>query len=169
MGSGKSHWGKKLADLLNWNFIDLDKFIEEKESITIPGIFAQQGESHFRSLEKKYLEETTKADKTVIASGGGTPCFYDNMEVMNRTGETVYLKAQIKTIVERLSKKANTRPLLKGKSETELPAFFEEQLKKREPFYLQAKYIIEVEKLSDRNFVEIFSSVTTGKQHRPSR
>jgi shikimate kinase len=155
MGSGKSHWGKRIAALLNWQFIDFDKFIEEKENLTIPQIFSTKGEVHFRALEKKYLEEVTRLDKAVIAAGGGTPCFYNNMEVMNRSGKTYYLKAQIATITSRLSTQVNERPLLKGKTTAELPAFFEKQLKEREPFYMQAAHVIEVEHLNDSNLKEM--------------
>jgi shikimate kinase len=157
MGSGKSHWGKRIAELLHWQFIDLDNYIEEQEGLTIADIFNKHGEVHFRELEKKYLQETTGLRKVVIAAGGGTPCFFDNMEAMNRSGKTYYLKTKIATIISRLDKQTNDRPLLKGKSAADLPAFFEKQLKERERFYLQAAHIVEVEKLNDSNLKEMLS------------
>ncbi len=158
MGSGKSHWGKRLAQLLHWQFIDLDTFIEQQEGTRIARLFEQHGEAHFRALEKKYLEKIATLNEAVIAAGGGTPCFYDNMQLMNRTGETYYMKAKIETIMTRVIKGKSKRPLLKGKTPAELPAFFEGQLKVREPFYLQARHVVEVEKLEGGDLKEIFGT-----------
>ncbi|MDZ4846937.1 MAG: shikimate kinase [Chitinophagales bacterium] len=156
MGSGKTHWGKKIAANLGWQFIDLDGLIEENEQRSVADIFEKQGEAHFRALEKKQLEELTAFNNVVVAAGGGAPCFHNNMQLMNSLGETYYLKAKIETLVPRLLHQMNERPLLKGKTMNELPAFFTEQLKQREPFYLQASHIIEAEKLSEENLKEFF-------------
>ncbi len=156
MGSGKSYWGQRIAAGLGWRFIDLDKMIEEKESMRISEIFEKRGEPYFRALEKKCLEELTAFSNVVIAAGGGAPCFHNNMQLMNSRGETYYLKARIETLIPRLLHQMNERPLLKGKTKNELPGFFTEQLKQREPFYLQASHVIEVEKLTEENLKEFF-------------
>lgn len=156
MGSGKTHWGKKISTHLGWQFVDLDKMIEENENMRISEIFEKHGEPYFRVLENKYLKELTTLNNVVVAAGGGTPCFYNNMQLMNSLGETYYLRAKIETIIPRLAVEVNARPLLRGKTKNELPAFFTEQLKQREPFYLQAAHVVEAEKLSEENLKEFF-------------
>lgn len=156
MGSGKSYWGEKIAALLHYQFIDLDTFIEENEGKSIASIF-EQGETHFRLLEKKYLEKVILRENIVVATGGGTPCFYDNMKKMNDAGKTYYLKAEIETIISRLQHQRESRPLLKGKSPDELPAFFLQQLKTRKPFYEQADRMLQVEKLSEKKLARMFN------------
>lgn len=159
MGSGKTYWGEKFAASLHWQFIDLDKWIAENEQKSILEIFTKHGEAHFRLLEKKYLHEILiQVNHVVVAAGGGTPCFHKNMELMNRAGETYYLKANIETIVSRLRNEMQPRPLLAGKRKEELPEFFRQQLEQREHFYLQAKHILAVEKLNEEhlpNLLEI--------------
>jgi len=142
MGCGKSTLGRKLAQRLNLCFIDLDKYIEERNFRTIPSIFAEEGEEGFRLREKNALEEIAEFENLVVATGGGAPCFFENMELMNRTGITLYLAPPVSELVERLLKSKNERPLIKGKSREELTRFIDENLKRRAPFYEKASIII---------------------------
>lgn len=142
MGCGKSTLGRKLAERLNLCFIDLDKYIEERNFRTIPAIFADEGEDGFREREKKVLEEIADFENLVVATGGGAPCFFENMDLMNRTGVTLYIAPPVEILVERLLKSKNERPLIKGKSREELTRFIDENLQKRAPFYEKASVII---------------------------
>lgn len=142
MGSGKSTLGKRLAGGLNLQFIDMDDYLEERNYKTIPQIFAEEGEEVFRQKERKVLEELSEFTNVVIATGGGTPCFFDNMRLMNDTGKTVFLDMEPRILAYRLLHSKTERPLIAGKSKTELVAFIDETLKKRRPFYEQAKYRI---------------------------
>jgi len=142
MGCGKSTMGRKLAQRLNLCFIDLDKYIEERNFRTVPTIFAEEGEEGFRMCEKKALEEIADFENLVVATGGGAPCFFENMELMNRTGVTIYIAPPTDVLVERLLKSKNERPLIKGKSREELTRFIDENLQKRAPFYERASLII---------------------------
>ncbi len=142
MGCGKSTLGRRLSKHLGLQFIDMDHYIEERNCKTIPQIFAEEGEAEFRKKERKALEELTEFTDIVIATGGGAPCFFDNIDLMNRTGETIYLNINPKILADRLMKSKTDRPLIKGKSRDELVAFIDETLKKRNEFYLQAKHQI---------------------------
>jgi len=143
MGCGKSYLGKRLAEHLNWQFLDMDAYLEAKEGKTITQIFAEGGESLFRELEKNYLTATADFDNAVIATGGGCPCFYDNMEWMDVSGRTIYLKTPTSILVERLQAETAHRPLLAGKTKQELTAFIEAKLAERAPIYEQAQVIFE--------------------------
>jgi len=116
MGCGKSTMGRSLASLLNLTFIDLDTYIEGKYFKTVPQIFAEEGEAEFRKKENKVLEEVSFFDDVIVATGGGAPCFFDNMEVMNQSGYCVFLDVEIDTLVDRLMHSKTERPLIKGKS-----------------------------------------------------
>lgn len=142
MGSGKTTVGKQLARQLQYNFIDLDNEIEKAAQQSISDIFSALGEPGFRRLEKEQLEKTYKSNATVIACGGGTPCFFDNINHMNENGITIYLRMNARELLSRLKNKQNHRPLLAGKSEAELYAFIEQKLSEREAFYLKARHII---------------------------
>ena len=139
MGCGKSTLGLKLAGELDLTFIDLDKYLEERNYKTVPQIFSEFGEEGFRLRERRALEEVSEFTDVVVATGGGAPCFYDNMELMNRTGITVFLDIETSIIAERLIKSKTERPLIAGKSKAELVRFIQESLKKRKPFYEQAQ------------------------------
>lgn len=141
MGSGKSFMGKQLAQELNYQFIDLDDYLETKEGKTISQIFKEGGEATFRQLERDYLTASGEFEKTVFATGGGCPCFYDNMEWMDVNGQTIYLKTPITILVERLKAETEHRPLLAGKSKVELAAFIEQKLNHRKAYYEQAQVI----------------------------
>ena len=153
MGCGKSTIGWKLADLLSLNFIDLDKYIEERYFKTIPVIFEEEGENGFRDKERLTLTEVSQFEDVVVGTGGGTPCFFDNMDLMNQTGITVYISPDIDTLANRILKSKNERPLIAGKSREELLAFIDDALKKRSPFYEKAKIIIRGENNLDPELV----------------
>jgi shikimate kinase len=142
MGCGKSTLGRKLAKHAGLQFIDMDHYIEERNCKSVPQIFAEDGEAEFRKKERKALEELSAFSDVVIATGGGAPCFFDNVDLMNRTGKTIYLNIDPKILADRLMKSKTERPLIKGKSEEELVAFIDENLTKRNEFYLQAHYQI---------------------------
>ncbi len=142
MGSGKTTTGKKLADRLEYGFVDLDDMIENKYRISIPYIFDKYDENAFRKLEKETLSETFGADNIVVATGGGTPCFFNNMEKINSNGVSVYLSMESNSLMKRLLRAKRKRPLLSGKNPDELLTFIKTQLEWREPFYLKAKIII---------------------------
>ena len=142
MGSGKSTVGKKLAAKIGYEFIDLDKFIEAEYQLTIPQIFATKGEKEFRAMEHNTLKKVIEKTDQVIACGGGTPCYYNNMELMNNNGTTVYLKMSAEALVSRLLNAKDKRPLIENKTEAELHTFVNRQLEKREDTYHLAQYIV---------------------------
>ena len=142
MGCGKSTLGKKLAEHAGLQFIDMDHYIEKRNCKSVPQIFAEEGEAEFRKKERKALEELSGFSDVVIATGGGAPCFFDNVDLMNRTGKTIYMNIDPKILADRLLKSKTERPLIKGKSKEELVAFIDETLQKRNEFYTQAHYQI---------------------------
>ncbi len=142
MGSGKSTAGKKLAKLLGYGFADLDNHIEKRSGRRIADIFAIEGEEEFRRLERIYLEKLSKLEDHIIATGGGTPCFGKNIELMKHCGKVVYIKLSAAALAKRLSQKDNTRPLLKNTGNKSLENFIEEHLAQRERFYGQADVIV---------------------------
>ncbi len=143
MGCGKSYLGKLLAKKLEYNFIDMDDYLEAKESKTISQIFKEEGEGAFRKLERDYLTASGDFEKTVIATGGGCPCFYDNMEYMDISGQTIYLKTPTAVLLHRLQKETSHRPLLADKSKEELTAYIDSKLQERASYYEQAQIIFE--------------------------
>jgi shikimate kinase len=153
MGCGKSTIGRKVADLMGICFIDLDKYIEERYFKTVPAIFAEEGEKAFREKERASLIEVSQFEDVVVGTGGGAPCFFDNMEMMNNNGVTVYIAPDVEVLANRLIKSKTERPLIAGKSREELVLFIEEALKKRAPFYEKAKIIIRGENNLDPKLV----------------
>jgi len=141
MGTGKTTAGKLLAKKLSRSFIDVDEFIENRYHKTISMLFEEKGEAGFREIEHRVLQEISSFENVVVSTGGGLPCFFDNMDLLNRTGITIYLKASVDELVDRLAFDMQKRPLIKGKNAEELREFVETNLKKRESFYNQAKYI----------------------------
>lgn len=143
MGSGKTTVGRLLAAQLGYAFIDMDAYIEEKHFKSVSQIFAELGEQHFRQLEQQCLHEIAEFNNVIISTGGGVPCFFDNMEFMNKSGITVYLKMSSAELADRLEKShANKRPLLAERKGEELLRFISDGLAKREAFYLQADYSV---------------------------
>jgi len=144
MASGKSNLGRKLAHIMKMDFIDLDDFIEKKTNKTIPYIFRTEGEDVFREIEMESLKEiATTKDNFVLATGGGTPLYYQPMDYMNKKGKTVYLKVDSKVLVDRLINAKKSRPILTEIPNTELPNFVKKEIRKREAYYNQAKLIID--------------------------
>lgn len=142
MGCGKSTIGRKVAALMGIHFIDLDKYIEERYFKSVPDIFAQEGENSFREKERQALQEVSQFEDVVVGTGGGAPCYFDNMQQMNAAGITIYLAPDNATLAFRLLKSKTVRPLIAGKSKEELIEFIESALKKRAPFYEQSKIVI---------------------------
>lgn len=147
MGSGKSTAGKKLASKLGLTFLDLDEYIETEYGKTISEIFDTEGEEKFRELEHLYLKKVLTFDNIVLSLGGGTPCFYNHMELLNNSGLTVYLKMSVDALASRLLNAKKKRPLIENMNESELKDFIEANLVKREPFYLQAHYKVKAKNL----------------------
>ncbi len=155
MGSGKSTAGKKLAAALGWTFIDLDRQIETAAGKSIPEIFSQDGEEKFRSLETEVLRSLKSHVKTIVSTGGGTPCHADNMTFMIDTGVTVYLKMSTSQLVSRLLGSTGERPVLKNVPDDKLYGFIDEKLAVREKFYNKANIIIEGINLDINNLQSI--------------
>lgn len=144
MGAGKTTVGKALAKELGLQFYDLDWYIEARMHKTVPQIFAERGEDGFRKIEHNMLHEVAEFEGVVLSCGGGTPCFFDNIDYMNSRGHVVYLKATPDVLQKHLQMGRTERPLLKGKKPEELVSFIAEQLEKREPFYSKAAYSYDV-------------------------
>ena len=157
MGCGKTTLGKKLARTLNYNFIDLDSYIENKTTEKITEIFDKKGEQYFRDLEKESLTEICKMDNLAIATGGGTPCFFDNMQTMLVKGICIYLEMEAEDLAERLSKEKNNRPLIKNKSAKELKDFIGLTLLGRERFYKQASFIVDAKNITVKEIIKLIS------------
>lgn len=147
MGAGKTTAGRELAKELEMDFIDLDHFIQARYQKTVNQLFQEVGEAEFRNIERNMLKEVGEFENVVISSGGGTPCFFDNIEYMNQAGTTIYLKATPEALSSRLNLCKDKRPLIKDKNEDELYKFVLDSLVKREPFYSKAKIIFETEEL----------------------
>ena len=142
MGSGKTTIGKKLANKLKFDFIDLDAEIENDAQLSITNIVNQKGESYFRSIEQQKLVEVCAHKNLVLSCGGGTPCFNNNMELMNSTGLTLYLQLSPEALFSRLILSQEKRPLISNLNEAELLEFIKLKLKERETFYLKSNLIV---------------------------
>jgi len=158
MGSGKTHWGRIWARESKMEFFDLDSIIEAQERKTIDAIFNENGETYFRETESETLKTFTEKDNCIIASGGGTPCFHDNMQWMNENGVTVYLKATPEQVMARVKDEKHKRPLLNKLDDDEILLFISQKIKEREPFYSQAHIILPVEELNTESFEKIINS-----------
>ncbi len=144
MGSGKTTVGRQLALALGRTFYDLDWYIEMRYHRTVAQLFAEKGEEGFRELERNMLHEAAEFEDIVLSCGGGTPCFFDNMEYIRSVGESVYLKATPEVLAEHLRMGKVERPLIKGKSPEELLEYIRTSLAEREPFYMKAKHVVDV-------------------------
>lgn len=142
MGSGKSTFGKKLAKELALPFIDLDKEVEQKAKCSISDIFKYLGEDTFRKMEYDALHELSNREEFVMATGGGTPCYFNNIEYINKKGISIYIELDLLSIFNRLSNAKNIRPTIKDKNEEELMQFIKDKLREREPIYKQAAMTI---------------------------
>jgi shikimate kinase len=142
MGAGKTYWGEKMAALTGFAFVDLDNLVEQHSSSSIPELFEQFGESTFRQIERECLLKCAHLQQTIVATGGGTPCFFDNMQWMKACGKTIYLKVPANILALRLRRMPNFRPLLAGIEEHLLDQHIERLLLERERFYLQADQVL---------------------------
>ena len=157
MGSGKTTVGKALSKETGMMFYDLDWYIESRMRKTVSQIFAEKGEEGFRKIEYNMLHEVAEFENVIISCGGGTPCFFDNMDYLNQQGDVIYLKATPETLYKHLLMAKVERPLLKDKTPEELIAYITEHLKEREPFYEKAHHTLDVNVLD--NYDKIATSV----------
>ena len=155
MGSGKTTVGKALAKEIGLPFYDLDWYIESRMRKKVSQIFAERGEEGFRQIERNMLHEVAEFEDVVISCGGGTPCFFDNMDYLNGQAQVVWLKADPEVLHKHLLMGKGDRPLLKGKSPDELIQFIREQLEKREPYYSKAGYTLDVSLMDNYEKIKI--------------
>jgi len=163
MGAGKTTLGQQLAQRLNYHFYDLDEMIEISTGYTIGGYFEKFGEGSFRQKEREILLDHMEDKQTVISVGGGTPCYADNMALMNKNGITVYIDTGIETIMSRLAGKIHERPLLKHIPPGQLLLFISEHLRIRQEFYLQAAFTINGDSIDLDNLVNAVRSLAGRK------
>lgn len=155
MGCGKSTLGKKVATKTGYLFIDLDDVIVQEINMSIREYFEAFGESAFREIERQQLHKLSALKNAIIATGGGTPCYLDNMDWMNHHGKTVYLKLPPRALLSRLSQKeVESRPLLKGKNQEELLEFITSKLEERAPFYDKAKIIFDALQSNTKDLIK---------------
>jgi shikimate kinase len=159
MGSGKTHIGKQIAQILDFLFVDTDTLIENTEGVSVAQLFVNKGEAEFRKIESERLQGLAKWDNIIVATGGGAPCFHDNMTYINNSGITVYLKTNPQLLLERLLPETDKRPLLKGRSEVELLAFINSKIAEREAFYGQADIIIHQDNNEQNVAEEILTAI----------
>lgn len=153
MASGKTSIGKKLAQLMNLDFIDLDEFIVKKEEKSITEIFKEKGEIYFRKIEHNYLKELmSSSNDYILALGGGTPCYSGNMEIINNLHDVIviYLRASIKTLSDKLIRKKSKRPLVAELLDEKIPEFVAKHIFERRPFYEQALITTDVDHKSKK-------------------
>lgn len=159
-GSGKSYWAEKTSEATGLPWMDMDTLMEAGQQFSIADIFTARGESGFRQMERELLHQIilNEAPSTIVACGGGTPCFFDNMQRMKEAGVVIYLKAEINTLRKHLFREVESRPLLRHPDG--LDKRLQELITERSPFYEQADYIFPVENLSLTNFTEIIQRCT---------
>ena len=162
MAAGKTTLGKALAKELGLQFIDLDHYIESRYHCSVSQLFAERGEEAFRQIERNMLHEVAEFEDVIIATGGGTPCFFDNMDYMNSKGVTVFLEAAVDVIHTRLTIARIQRPLVKGKSAEELRAYIAEMLDYRMPYYSRATHTFCANRLE--NIEQVSESVARFKE-----
>ncbi len=146
MGSGKSHVSKNLSKKLNFQLIDLDQKISEDNLLGIPEIFQTKGEIFFRKEEKRVLENILNEEKDIILSlGGGTPVYYNNMDLINEKSKSIFLRASVKTLTERVLLQKNTRPLIAKLNDDDVPEFIAKHLFERNPFYSKSHFTVDTD------------------------
>jgi shikimate kinase len=157
MGAGKSYWAQKMA---KWNKCvgyDLDALIEMNEEKTIAEIFNEDGEDYFRKTEAKILRWFKEKKKFIIATGGGTPCFQDNMQWMKKEGIVIWLDESVEVLVKRVSPEKNQRPLIAHLNDTEIAAFIEDKLVERHAFYAQANYRLTRDQINEAGLKKLIA------------
>ncbi len=158
MGSGKSTIGKQIAHQKNIEYIDLDKYIHKSTGKSITSIFENEGEEQFREIESRCLREVLAMPNHVISLGGGTPCFFDNLEMIKTLSTSVYLQVSAEGLTRRLTKSTQQRPLIKGKSQEELLVYIQGELVKREKYYLQADFVIQSDQIRVEDLLSLIFS-----------
>ena len=159
MGVGKSTIANELSEILDINVIDTDQEIENLENNSISNIFNKNGEFYFRKAESKLLRNLDSKKKKIIACGGGLPLFHDNMNYINEHGISIYLKADLNFIYNRLKKQKKKRPLIKNLTNTELKKFILNKSKEREKVYEKAKYIVNINNKEKKEILREISSL----------
>jgi shikimate kinase len=159
-GAGKSTIAKKIAAHFNFSVLDTDKMLEEKYKISVYDIFEKYGENIFRQLEYKTLTEALQQENVVIATGGGAPCFFDSMKLINEAAFSIYIEMSTKSLTQRLLHAKVTRPLTKDKTEEELFDFIAAQMANRAPIYKQAHLTVKVENLDILELLKLLNSST---------
>lgn len=154
MGSGKTTIGKALSKATGITFYDLDWYIESRMHKTVKQLFDERGEEGFRQIERNMLHEVAEFENVIISCGGGTPCFFDNMDYMNQQGFTIYLKATPEVLYEHLRMGKTVRPLLLNKTADEMKAYIQEQLEYRKKFYEKAKHTFDVSLLDNHEAIK---------------
>jgi shikimate kinase len=165
--SGKTTLGRKLAEGLGLDFLDLDEFIEAREGKSIPEIYTQLGDEGFRRLEWKALKEAVKNNHMILSTGGGAPCNCDNMSLMEQYGDVIYLKVSDETLVTRLKIAAEDRPIVLGKTEEELRQYITELRNKCEHLFLRARFVVDGENLNMVDFLRELRNAQKGKSFSP--
>jgi shikimate kinase len=158
MGSGKSTVGRKLAAKLGYHFMDTDTIIETIAGKSISEIFETEGEQGFRIMEHELLKEAIKNENIIVSTGGGMPCYHNNMEIMNNAGITVYIKMSPESLARRVIQSKQKRPLLASIANEELPAVIRKKLAEREVYYNQAKYCVKGENFNINNLLNLIKN-----------
>ena len=158
MYSGKTTLGHKLAVKLGYQWLDLDQVFEQVFHTSIPIFFKRYGEEAFRKLEQKLLHETANNDKTIISTGGGTPCFFDNIQWINKHGKSVYFDVTVDTLLRRAAQSKKPRPILMGMTEVERALYIQQQLDARMPYYRKAQIIFPADKPDLNQLVQLVTS-----------
>lgn len=167
MGSGKSHISKILSEKLEFSLIDLDKEISQFYNLSIPEIFALHGELDFRKTERRLLSELLKSSKhSVLSVGGGTPCYYDNIELINEYSESFFLQASVPTLADRIRRQKGKRPILNHVPDSELEEFIAKHLFERNQYYAKAKHTITTTRLSPEEITAQIAAILENL-HRP--
>lgn len=159
MGSGKTTIGKFIARDMGWKFIDMDDYFVQMKGCSVKEFFAREGEEAFRKSEREIVKELCIKENVVIATGGGAPCYYDNIDIMNRAGLTIYISVEPAILAKRLSKAKAERPLIAEKDDSELLNYISAKLAEREPFYRKARMITDGEVVPFSNYrslIEMF-------------
>ena len=162
MASGKSTIGRLLAEKMNLNFIDLDVYIEEKEQLSVEDIFKIKGEIYFRNQEHYYLKELLASKSNfVLALGGGTPCYANNMELIKKSSNThsIYIQLKVVSLVERLLQEKSTRPLVANINDNDITEFIAKHLFERSYYYNQAEHVIGSDEISKEQLVDYIYSL----------
>ncbi len=155
MGSGKSHWGRLLSEKLGMRFFDLDEQIIEQAGKSIVEVFATEGEEQFRLIEKDVLHIITEShDSFVMACGGGAPCYFNNIEFMNKAGTTVWIHTPLDVLFQRLLKEKDKRPLIKEFSDDQLQSYINKKFADRRIYYQQAKVSVDEEPIQIERLID---------------